>query len=51
MIEENQNVFGIYGMGTMGKNLLLNMIRTFSAEFAGFHCSRIKNIFTLPINW
>jgi 6-phosphogluconate dehydrogenase len=25
MKEENQNVFGIYGLGTMGRNLLLNM--------------------------
>jgi len=25
MTERNQNVFGIYGLGTMGRNLLLNM--------------------------
>jgi 6-phosphogluconate dehydrogenase len=43
MIEENQNVFGIYGMGTMGRNLLLNMAdHGFAVAGYNRHSDKVK---------
>ena len=43
MIEENQSVFGIYGMGTMGRNLLLNMAdHGFAVSGYNRHSDKLK---------